>query len=271
MKKLFIIIAESIKLFIKHDCLNMAAAIAFYAIFSMLPLLFLVFYFIGIILGTNLELFEQVMKIIILSVPYLSSNIFENFQGLIANRKSFGWIGMVMIIWSAEFVILGIRDAMNHIFGCPKKAGFIKTRIIVWGVFLIWNIIMLISIGITAAAGIFERVQITSLGFAHGITFKYFLPFILMFIIVTFVFKVTTGVNISLKYALLGSGIFSVLWEVAKHIFTWYIAVNVGSFSNIYGSFSAVLLLLLWIFYSASIFLFSAEIVASARRLKTQK
>lgn len=267
MKKKFKIITCCAKSFLKHNCLNMAAAISFYAIFSLLPLVFLVFSLIGFFLGAKPWLFLRIIDFVRQSLPYLSDNIVKDIRGLINNRKVFGWLGVVTLIWSAEFVILAVRDAMDHIFGNIRKMGFLKTRLVVWGVFLIWSGVILISIGLTVAAEIVDKMKISAVGMdisyyiVKSITFKYFLPFLLMLIAVASVFKIMAGDRITIKHAFLGSAIFSVLWEGAKHTFALYIAY----FGTFYGSISALMILLLWIYYSAVIFLLSAEFLVCLR------
>lgn len=270
MRKLYIIIADSIRAFSYDNCLTLAAAISFYALFSLLPLMFLFFSLIGFVLGTETWLFERILQFVKESLPYLSDSIVADIKGLIDNRKVFGWIGIILLIWSAEFVILAIRDAMNIIFGEAGKVGFIKTRLIVWGVFFIWCLVFLISIGLPVAAEILSRIKIAAIGIdisyylARSITFKYFMPVIIMIVAVAFIFKIMVGRNIRTKHAILGSIIFSVLWEAAKHLFALYLT-HFGSFNKMYGSLGAIMIMLLWIFYSAVILLFSAEFIASVK------
>src|SRR3990170_7422451 len=150
------------------------------------------------------------------------------------------------------------------------KPSFIKTRLLVWVVFLIWCAVFLISIGLPVAAEILSRFKIVALGIdisyylAKSITFKYFLPIIIMIIAVAFIFKIMAGKNIKARHAILGSVIFSVLWETAKHLFALYLA-HFGSFNKMYGSLGAIMIMLLWIFYSAVILLFSAEFIAAVK------
>lgn len=273
MRRFFIFMAESIKAFSYDNCLTMAAAIAFYALFSLIPLMFLFFSFIGFILGTETWLFERILEFVKESLPYLSDSIIEDIKGLITNRKVFGWLGIALLLWGAELVILAIRNAMNQIFGETEKMGFIKTRLLVWGVFLIWCAVFLISIGLPVAAEILSKLKISVWGIdisyyiTKSISFKYFLPVVIMVIAVAFIFKIFAGRNIKLRHAVLASIIFSVLWETAKHLFALYLA-HFGSFNMMYGSLGAIMIMLLWIFYSAVILLFSAEIISCLRTVR---
>ncbi|MBI3755344.1 MAG: YihY/virulence factor BrkB family protein [Deltaproteobacteria bacterium] len=144
------------------------------------------------------------------------------------------------------------------------------TRLVVWGTFLIWCAVFLISIGLPLAAEVLSKVKIAAFGIdisyylAKSITFKYFMPVVIMIIAVAFIFKIMAGKNIKARHAILGSIIFSVLWEAAKHLFALYIT-HFGSFNKMYGSIGAIMIMLLWIFYSAIILLFSAEFIASVK------
>jgi len=265
MKKKVKILTCCAKQFFDHNCLNLAASISFYAIFSLLPLVFLVFYLIGFFLGAKPWLFLKIMEFIKQSLPYLNDSIVKDIKGVIENRKVFGWISVVSLLWSAEFVILAIRDAMDQIFGNIRKKSFLETRLAVWGVFLIWSFVILLSISLTVAAEIISKIAISNVGMdissylVKSLTFiKYFLPLLLMFFAVASVLKIMAGNRITIKYAFLGSAIFSVLWEAAKHTFSIYIT----HFGTFYGSFGALMILLLWIYYSAIIFLFSTEFIA---------
>ncbi|MBI3753462.1 MAG: YihY/virulence factor BrkB family protein [Deltaproteobacteria bacterium] len=270
MKRFFMLLYESVRAFSYDNCLAMAAAISFYALFSLLPLMFLLFSFIGFILGTETWLLERIIEFVKESLPSLSDSIVEDIKGLIANRTVFGWLGIIMLIWSAEFVILAIRNAMDVIFGETQKMGFIKTRFVVWGVFFIWCSVFLISIGLPVAAEILSRMKMPVWGIdisyylAKSMTFQYFLPVVIMVIAAAFIFKIMAGKNVRARHAVLGSIIFSVLWEAAKRLFALYLA-HFGSFNKMYGSLGAIMMLLVWIYYSAVIFLFSAEFIASLR------
>src|SRR3972149_1462864 len=240
MRRFFIFMAESIKAFSYDNCLTMAAAIAFYALFSLIPLMFLFFSFIGFILGTETWLFERILEFVKESLPYLSDSIVEDIKGLINNRKVFGWLGIGLLVW---------------------------------GVFLIWCAVFLISIGLPVAAEILSKLKISVWGIdisyyiTKSISFKYFLPVVIMVIAVAFIFKIFAGRNIKLRHAVLASIIFSVLWETAKHLFALYLA-HFGSFNMMYGSLGAIMIMLLWIFYSAVILLFSAEIISCLRTVR---
>lgn len=263
---LFTIILTSIKSFFKHNCLSISAAISFYFIFSFVPLLLLFLTIIGFILGANELLIERIILFLKLNIPFLSDDMLTALKGFFVNWSSYGWIWIIILIWIGESFMVELQNAMNHIFGRPQDKRFImmlKQRILGWGLFFIWCGVVIISVGITALAEIIHSHNIVVFGVAlsdyleMGITVKYILPFMLMVITVTFVFKMIAGVYVDLRHAIQGAIIFSLLWETAKYVFAWYIK-NVTTFNLIYGSISTLMISLLWIYYSVALFLFSS-------------
>jgi CRP-like cAMP-binding protein len=105
----------------------------------------------------------------------------------------------------------------------------------------------------------------THIPFLKGALFRYLLPYIITVIFFTMVYKVIPVTRISLGLAFAGSAVFSALMEVAKHFFTWYIT-NYTRYHIIFGSLETVVILVIWVFYVALIFLFCAELMASYRR-----
>jgi CRP/FNR family cyclic AMP-dependent transcriptional regulator len=103
--------------------------------------------------------------------------------------------------------------------------------------------------------------------FSHGyfITFRYFLPYLLTIAFITLLYRIIPKVKVTLRGALGGAIIFSTLLEVAKQFITWYMK-NYTHYDLIFGSMEAVVLLVMWVFYVAIIFLFCAELISSYER-----
>ena len=99
----------------------------------------------------------------------------------------------------------------------------------------------------------------------RGTFFPYLLPYLVTVLYFTVVYKVIPSGNVGLMSALIGSAIFSALMEIAKQFFTWYVA-NYTAYNVIFGSLEAVVILVIWVFYIALIFLFCAELISSYQR-----
>jgi len=90
-------------------------------------------------------------------------------------------------------------------------------------------------------------------------------PYLILTLGFTAIYKIVPNTPVSLQQALAGGAICAFLFEVAKHFFAWYIT-NYGGYSMTYGALEAMIILVLWTFYSACILLFCAEMVSAYRR-----
>jgi membrane protein len=103
------------------------------------------------------------------------------------------------------------------------------------------------------------EVEIGSLA---AILLRYFAPFILVLMTFTAIYVIIPRVKISWRNAFAGAVFVTIMWELAKYFFAYYVK-NVIHLGTIYGSLTTFILFLLWIFYSSSIFLLGAEFVSN--------
>ncbi|MBI5586827.1 MAG: YihY/virulence factor BrkB family protein [Deltaproteobacteria bacterium] len=269
MRKTLSTIWKGLKLFIDNNCMTSAAAISFYAFFSLIPLMILITASLGFVMGTHAGLLDKVVAMVREGLPYLSERIVNDLRGLSKTWKSYGWLGLLFLLYSTEMVLEATSEALTAIFGTAERYGFVRRKILNFFVLLLAVIASFFSVLMTAVSIIFTRHTIELAGVKILITlidslvFKLVLPFFLMTCMVALVFKMLSGPSMNLRYSFYGSILFTVLWESAKQLFAWYIS-NFGTYNKFYGSLGTMMVLLLWIFYSSNIFLFSACIAKTA-------
>lgn len=269
MREFISVAHEGIRIFMRTGGSTNAAAISFYAFFSLIPVMFLVTAGVGFFLGARPELQERVIGMVSESLPYLSDTIIRELKELSENWRTFGWIGLVSLVFAAEFVMSAMVRALTAIFGTQKSFGILRTRLI--GLFMILLAILaaLSSIAVTALSYIIQDLDtgIQGLQYAFNLltllVFGLVLPFFLVTGIIAVVYRVLAGANLDLKHAFFGSMLFALLWEAAKQLFALYVA-NFQSYNKFYGSIGALMILLMWIYYSSSLFLFSASVSRAA-------
>ena len=98
-----------------------------------------------------------------------------------------------------------------------------------------------------------------------SITLAYVVPFLVMLVICFQIYHIVPNRQVSARAALLGAVFTGLLWEAAKHLFTWYVSAF-GSYSLLYGSLSAAAVLLVWTYYSAAVLLLGAEVTCCWRK-----
>jgi len=263
------IVKDSGRLFMRKNCLTSAAAISFYAFFSLIPLLFLMTAVLGFILGSRPELQDRIIAMVSESVPYLTPRMASDFKNLSLNWQTFGWVGLLVFLWGAEFVVGEAASALMNIFGTESRFGFFRQKVVnLLGVF-IGVLAAIASIALTAFSYYLEAMEFDLFGLGYLYTYliifsvKFVAPFLLLTCVVAFVFKLLSDPGMDMLHAFFGSALFTLLWELAKQLFAVYVS-NFNSYNKFYGSIGALMIFLMWIFYSANIFLFSASVAAAS-------
>jgi membrane protein len=98
-----------------------------------------------------------------------------------------------------------------------------------------------------------------------GALLRYAVPYLIMVFFFYFVYRIIPADKIRSNVALGGSVLFALLMEIAKQLFTWYLA-NYTRYNIIFGSLGTIVILVIWAFYVALIFLFCAEFMSSYQR-----
>jgi len=262
------------KVFIKFsdDRGNMlAAGLSFYALISLAPLLLLAAGIFAHLLGSPQSAYTQVSHYISRLSPALvqekGTGIRDLLQQLIAGKDIAWGIGGVGLAWSASQLFVSLETAMNLVWKARERRGFIKKRLIAFGMILIVGMLFLVAMGISTAAHIVRNWELPALGLRPAdVTFAWnalaaALPPFLAFLMFLVVYQVMPNSVVPFRCAAVGAATSAALWEIARGLFGWY-AVSFADFNRIYGPITIVIVLALWIYYSALVSILGAEVGA---------
>lgn len=263
------ILRDAIKNYRNNGDMNQAAAIALYAILSLIPLFILTIVVGGHIFGSYPNMQNELVQVIREFHPYFSEALLTQLGQVEQKKQLLSWVGILSLVWFSAMIFGAIEMALNIIFRARAARNYFVSKLLAIAMIPIGWVIAIISVGITYLATILAKqpVMLESgyLSLLHGTLFRYILPYLLMMVFVTIVYKVVPRGRVTLGGALLGGVIFSALMEIAKHFFTWYIS-NYTRYHVIFGSLETVVVLVIWVFYVAVIFLFCAELISSYQR-----
>jgi membrane protein len=246
---------------------KLSGSLAYYTIFSMGPLLVVIISLCGLFLGR--EAVEG--KIYTTLTGFVGSDTAAQLQEIIKNASLAGKsklaaiIGAITLVVGATTVFAEIQDSINTIWGLkPKpKRGWLKmlqNRFLSFSVIISLGFLLLVSLGVTAIIdGFSYRLK------AHfpdvTVVVFYIINVLITFAVTTLIFgvifKVLPDAKIKWKDVLAGAIATSVLFMLGKFGISFYISKsNIGS---TYGTAGSMVVLLLWIYYSAIILYFGAE------------
>lgn len=266
LAKLWDVLWDAIDNFRNNGDVNQAAAIALYAILSIIPLFILTILLAGNIFGTNQEIQKELVEGIQKFHPYFSGDLLKQLGQIEDKKQVLGWVGIFTLIWFSSMIFSAIETALNIIFRSRKTRNYFVSKVLAISLIPMCWTIGIASVAVTYIATLVAKQPLPgNMDYLQVFLFRYILPYLVMVLLFTIVYKVIPTEKISFGHAIVGSAIFSALMEVAKHFFTWYVS-NYTRYNVIYGSLETVVILVIWVFYMALILLFCAELVSSFRR-----
>jgi membrane protein len=242
----------------------LGAALAFYSMLSVGPLLLIVIALAGLAFGHDMvsgyigaEIRRLVgpagaaaVQIVVTSTPSLKGSII------------FTLVGLVTLIVSSTGFFAQLQDALNTIWNVEGKAhdnvtGFVRKRLL--------SFTLILSIGVLLLAALVVSAVLSQLGLMFGSIFTSVVLHILniaaTFTIVTLlfamIFNILPDVRIKWRDVWVGAGMTAVLFTIGKFLIGLYLGRSV--LGTTYGAAGSIIVFMAWIYYSAQIFLLGAE------------
>jgi len=264
------ILKESFSSFKEDGCLNLSAAIAFYAILSLIPFIYLLVSLVGVFIGSKGEILPKVSSYISQLIPFISKHVLFEVGRINLGSGIFAWFAVVFMLWASTLIFDSIEFSLKKVFKVERVRPFwlskIMSLLFVPVVGLVFIFLQIFNLAIDAFIKLNNYFGITLVPlFLDSIGLKYILPLLLAFLFLSALYAIVTPGRIFFREAMIGGFICAIMLEIAKHIFGWMIIHN-PNFGLVYGSLNTIILMILWIFYASAIFLFCAEIIFAYRK-----
>lgn len=258
-RELLTFVRQAIRNFYTTDT-RQAAALAYYAIFSVFPLTLLLAVVISRLLGP-VAAQEQIASALGLFLPPDTSSVLQdNITDAIRQGNSFTLIAVAGLIWSSLGLFSNITYSLDVIFMVPARRSLWRQRLVA----LLMTVILVVLVTASFVTSAVLRLISASL---LGQTSSWltiggiFLPLGLNMVIFALLFRYVPSRDVHWD-AVWPAAIFGAVgWELAKSGFVWY-TNTVANVQFIYGGIATAIVLLLWAYLIAAIFLFSAELCA---------
>ena len=253
------------------DGLTHAASIAYYTLLSFFPLMLLGIFILGEMTSDAADR-DTVVRFVFRYFPGQFGFISRQIDAFQTQPVSFGFWGVVGLIWASLGVFNAITSAVNHAWAVEKRRSFLMHRLV--------GFVMMVAAGVVLVLGLviasMVRLAETRLGEAFAGSawlvnlsgvFASYLATILLIGCVALVFYFIPNTRVRFRDVWPGAILVGVLWRIALRLFSWY-ASDLASWNVIHGSIAAVVVFLLWIYVSAVILLYGVEMTASYSRLQ---
>ncbi|NQU03293.1 MAG: YihY/virulence factor BrkB family protein [Syntrophaceae bacterium] len=270
MKKIlvpFSVLAGAARAFFDDDCPNLAAAVAFYCIISVIPILFLIFFASGMVLGSSERAYVAVAEFIRELHPYVEEKLLFEIKRLSDTTGFMGWIGLAVLLWISTMVVTSLETAFTIIFRVERRRNPFVSLFMAVAVIPVGVTAILFLVGIGTVKGFLEGYGIERLT-AYNALIGYVIPLLVIIVFFTLLFKVIPHVKVSFSHALIGGVTCTLFLELAKYLFTMYLSLGGNPVGFVYGSLKALIYVVIWVFYLAYMTLFTGEIVSILEKRK---
>ena len=267
VKSIFRLLKEAFTEWQKDKASILAAALAYYTVFSITPLLVIAISIAGSVFGQEAaqgEIVQQINQLV-------GQQGAEAIETAIANadRPQLGSIAsiisLILLFVGASGVFAQLQQALNTVWNVKAKPdegiwGFIRKRLLSFGMVLAIGFLLLVSLVISAMLSGIGKLQVNLLpGFTPIWQVANFaLSFGSIALLFALIYKLLPDVEIRWKDVVVGSVITALLFTVGKFLIGLYLGR--GSLGSAYGAAGSLVVFLAWVFYSAQILLFGAEL-----------
>jgi membrane protein len=260
---------------IDDKAFRMGAALAYYSLFSVAPLLLIAIGIAGLIFGERAargEVLGQVRNL----VGAQTGGAIEEVLAHAGREGSGGWatgIGLVVLLFGASTVLVELQDDLNTVWKVMPRPGraiweIFRERLLSFAVIVGTGILLLASLIVTAALQALEGVLAPAATLPGGAGLWLAVNFILSFAVITLlfamIFKVLPDAEIAWRDVWVGAILTALLFTAGKYLIGLYLGHS--TLTSAFGAAGSVILLLTWVYYSALILLFGAEFTRAYAR-----
>jgi membrane protein len=261
MHRLFLALREAALRFSRDGCAFLAQALAFNAIFALFPLMVLFLTILSYFFNVSTIAQHRLLAFIGTLAPTLQNYIAANLQTYIYARGLTSIVAAVILIWSGKNLFMGLAFALNRAVGVPKGRPLVHDIVLSLVMLPIVGIVLLIAMVLPfmiyfalAMANVPDFSHLAAIG-GYGVSL------LLVFVVSSILYSYLPNRRLKWHFGAPGATFAAVMWPVVQFAFAQY--VTRVDFTRVYGALSAPLVLLLWFYLMASIFLFGAQICAA--------
>jgi len=265
-----------------EDWMN-AAAVSFYAILSFIPFLLLMLSVLGFVTHGHtqgsVEQFDQLLEPI-QGYAFVTPEVIDKLREVVAARSAIGLTGLVILIIMGGAVFRGLEVSVWRIWrGGEIRKGSLRTVVLsrlLFGAFAMGSVLLLLVVDWIFNAGLplLERFA-PDLFLKTWKVIETYLPIstlldrVVIAVFFILLLKYLTRFRVKWLPALRGGILFSLLWWIASAGFQVYLGH--AQINAVYGAFSALMIIVLWTFYSSLILLLSVEYAYAWQQVRIRK
>lgn len=259
------ILRNALRTFTEKHAAQASAGLAYYALFSIFPLL-LVFVAGGSYFLDRSQVFNAVTQFVQQALPISQQAINENLHNILAERGTAGVLSILTLLWSASGMFTNLAYNINLAFSRAARRSFLQSRLI--GLWMIAGLILLILFSLILS-WVTQRLPLMDIAHASSGTLVVlrllsgFGSWLMIFLVFFTLYHWIPTLQVRWRATFWGALIASLAWKAVTAGFTWYLSTSFQRYELIYGSLGATVAFLFLVYIISLITLFGAHLSAA--------
>jgi membrane protein len=271
------ILRDTIRQFTAARGSEAAASMAYFAIFSLFPLLLAMIAIGSSFLDESRQLKLEVYQILRVAFPVSADVIIDNIDEILDKRGAVGVLGAIGLLWSASHAFTTLFININRAWSKAAPINFLKTRLLAVGLILLAVILLVVALFSSAVIDLLPAIRLPFLQ-AEGlfqtplwILLSSLIPPAVTFLIFLLLFWWIPNTRVRWQEAFWAALLAAISWEATTRFFTWYLSSGIAGYEFIYGTLGTLIALLFWIYLNSLIVIFCAHLSAMIAHHKRKK
>lgn len=269
------VIRVTVERFTEERGSETAASLAYYAFFSIFPML-LVFIVVGSFFVDTEVVQIQLLNALQGTIPGAEELVIQNINHVLRLRGAVSFVALISLVWSSTSVFNILARNINRAFPHAGLLDFIKGRLRGLIIFFGLGLLLLLSLAASTLSGLIPMIEIPINGINLHETIvwqigAFLVPVFFTWMMFWALYQWVPTVTVSRRASLFGGLIAGVAWVLLNNGFAWYLSSGLNQYQLVYGSLGTIVALLFWVYLAATIVLMGAHLTASIQASRQKR
>jgi len=257
----------------------LAGGIAFDVLFGAIPFLLMLVGIFGIVLARVEDPRMAVVRYVVTILPPSEAVVTRTSQivdTVLAGRTRFGVVGLVLFLWTSTRLIATLRTSLREIFDLPEERGIVEGKVFDVQMVLVAGTLFLANTGITVVLDAAQNLGIRLVGSRWidvqtvQLVWGRLLAFVFILLMFLLIYRYLPRRRTPWRMAMVAAVFTALAWELIKGLFAVYI-LHATSWQRVYGALVTPVIIVLWIYYSAVVFILGGEVAHVYELLRVRR
>jgi len=257
----------------------LAGGIAFDVLFGAIPFLLMLVGIFGIVLSRVVDPTKAVVDYLFTILPHSQTLVDRTdriVDTVIAGRTSFGVLGLVLFLWTSTRLIATLRTSLREIFDLPEERGIVEGKVFDVQMVLVAGTLFLANTGITIVLDAAQNLGIRLVGTRWidvqtvQLVWARLLAFVFILLMFLLIYRYLPRRRTPWRMAAVAAVFTALAFELLKGLFAMYV-MHANSWQKVYGALVTPVIIVLWIYYSAVVFILGGEVAHVYELLRVRR